>query len=79
MSTRIIDGRAIARRIRSQTARQFVELQREGINVRLDAVMVGDPEVAVIYARQAVEEGDGDRAFRGLPTHPQPAPDMGLP
>lgn len=51
MSTRIIDGQAIAHRIRNQTARQLAELRREGIGVRLDAVMVGDPEVAVIYAR----------------------------
>ena len=51
MSARIIDGKAVAGRIRRQTAEQVADLRAEGVEVRLDAVMVGDPEAGVIYAR----------------------------
>ncbi len=48
---KIIDGRALARRIKEQAASQVDQLKRRGIGVSLDAVMVGDPEAGEIYAR----------------------------
>ncbi|MHC4091198.1 MAG: bifunctional 5,10-methylenetetrahydrofolate dehydrogenase/5,10-methenyltetrahydrofolate cyclohydrolase [Planctomycetota bacterium] len=51
MPGRIIDGRAVAERIRGQTAEQAAQLRDEGIEVRLDAIIVGDPDAGVIYAR----------------------------
>ncbi|HUU85921.1 MAG TPA: bifunctional 5,10-methylenetetrahydrofolate dehydrogenase/5,10-methenyltetrahydrofolate cyclohydrolase [Phycisphaerae bacterium] len=51
MSARIIDGKAIAARIRDRTARRVSDLRKEGITVRLDAIMVGNPEAGTIYAR----------------------------
>jgi len=51
MPARIIDGRAVAERIRGQTAEQARRLRAEGVAVRLDAVIVGDPDAGVIYAR----------------------------
>jgi len=50
MPARIIDGRAVAARIRRQTAAQARQLRDEGVEVRLDTVIVGDPEAGVIYA-----------------------------
>ncbi len=47
----IIDGRSLGRRIKEQTATQVRELAAQGLTVRLDAVMVGDPEAGEIYAR----------------------------
>ncbi|RME41300.1 MAG: bifunctional methylenetetrahydrofolate dehydrogenase/methenyltetrahydrofolate cyclohydrolase, partial [Planctomycetota bacterium] len=41
---RIIDGKALAAAIKARTAEQVADLKRQGIPVRLDAVMVGDPE-----------------------------------
>jgi methylenetetrahydrofolate dehydrogenase (NADP+)/methenyltetrahydrofolate cyclohydrolase len=51
MPGRIIDGRAVAERIRGQTAGQAAQLRNEGIEVRLDAIIVGDPDAGVMYAR----------------------------
>ncbi len=47
----IIDGRDLGRRIKEQTAAQVRELGAQGLAVRLDAVMVGDPAAGEIYAR----------------------------
>ncbi|MCH7814302.1 MAG: bifunctional 5,10-methylenetetrahydrofolate dehydrogenase/5,10-methenyltetrahydrofolate cyclohydrolase, partial [Planctomycetes bacterium] len=51
MPATIIDGHAVARRIRRETVRQVEQLAAEGVQVRLDAVLVGDPEAGLIYAR----------------------------
>jgi len=48
---RIIDGRALALRIKEETAEQVRVLVRSGTRVSLDAIMVGDPDAGEIYAR----------------------------
>jgi methylenetetrahydrofolate dehydrogenase (NADP+)/methenyltetrahydrofolate cyclohydrolase len=50
-TARIIDGKALAGRIKAETARQVQALAARGVRVTLDAVMVGDPEAGGIYAR----------------------------
>ncbi len=47
----IIDGVALARRIKGETAAAVRQLRAEGHPVCLDAVMVGDPSAGMIYAR----------------------------
>ena len=51
MPARIIDGRALAASIRRDTAQQVRELRTQGVEVRLAAVLVGNPDSAEIYAR----------------------------
>lgn len=48
---RIIDGRALAARIKRETADQVHHLGQSGTRVSLDAIMVGDPDAGEIYAR----------------------------
>jgi methylenetetrahydrofolate dehydrogenase (NADP+)/methenyltetrahydrofolate cyclohydrolase len=48
---RIIDGGAVARRIKQEAETQVRTLAAQGVEVSLDAVIVGDPEVGGIYAR----------------------------
>lgn len=48
---RIIDGRSVADRIKRETAEQVRALAAQGVRVRLDAVLVGDPAAGEIYAR----------------------------
>ncbi|MFH1572810.1 MAG: bifunctional 5,10-methylenetetrahydrofolate dehydrogenase/5,10-methenyltetrahydrofolate cyclohydrolase [Acidobacteriota bacterium] len=50
-TARVIDGKALARRIKDETAVQVQALARHGIRVSLDAVLVGDPDAGEIYAR----------------------------
>ena len=47
----IIDGAALAQRIKEETAEQVRRLADQGVRVSLDAVMVGEPEAGKIYAR----------------------------
>ena len=51
MPARIIDGRALAERIRRQTAEQVQQLRTEGVEVCLAAVIVGNPDSGEIYTR----------------------------
>jgi len=51
MTAMVIDGNALGQRITAEAASQVQELQAQGTAVRLDAVMVGDPEAGEIYAR----------------------------
>ena len=48
---RIIDGSALGRRIKAETAELVDELRRDGVTVSLDAIMVGDADAGLIYAR----------------------------
>ena len=48
---RTIDGKALADRIKIQAAEQVRCLAAQDVKVRLDAIMVGDPEAGRIYAR----------------------------
>lgn len=51
MSATIIDGQALAGRIKTDTAAAVRELASRGVGVHLAAVMVGDPATGEIYAR----------------------------
>lgn len=48
---RIIDGKALAERIKRETALTVRTLAEQGVSVSLDAVLVGDPAAGEIYAR----------------------------
>ena len=48
---RIIDGKALAERIKRETAATVRALAKKGVGESLDAVLVGDPAVGEIYAR----------------------------
>jgi len=48
---RIIDGKALAERIKRETAASVRALTERGAGVSLDAVLVGDPAAGEIYAR----------------------------
>ena len=50
-AAKIIDGAALAKRIKEETAEQVRRLCDQGVRVSLDAVMVGDPVAGKIYAR----------------------------
>lgn len=54
----IIDGKALAQRIKAQTVKQVCELKDQGVHVSLDAVMVGDPTAGEIYARSQKKRCD---------------------
>lgn len=54
VTARIIDGKALAARVKAQLASTVQELGRRGRRVRLDAVLAGsDPSAAVYAANQA--------------------------
>ena len=46
----IIDGRALAGKVKDDLTRRVTALQRQGKNVRLDAVLVGGDQGARMYA-----------------------------
>ena len=48
---RVIDGKALAERIKRETAATVRGLAEQGVRVSLDAVLVGDPAAGEIYAR----------------------------
>jgi methylenetetrahydrofolate dehydrogenase (NADP+)/methenyltetrahydrofolate cyclohydrolase len=51
MPAQILDGRAIAARIRDRTAELVSHLRRHGVTVRLEAVIAGDSEASKLYAK----------------------------
>lgn len=50
-TARIIDGRAVAQRIKDRAAGEVQALREQGVGVSLDAVMVGEPAEGGIYTR----------------------------
>lgn len=48
---KVIDGNAIAKRIKEQARQRVSDLRDEGVHVALDAIIVGGTEEAQIYAR----------------------------
>lgn len=51
MAALILDGRSVAARIKQQTRCAVEALARDGIVVRLHAIMVGEPAAGKLYAR----------------------------
>ncbi len=51
MTTQVIDGKALGRRIKSETTSQVEALAAKGVRVSLDAILVGDPSAGEIYTR----------------------------
>lgn len=47
----IIDGKALAKRIKEEARQEVAALAEQGTKVSLDAIMVGDPDTGEIYAR----------------------------
>jgi len=48
---RILDGKAVAARIRAEVAEGVAELKERGVLVRLDVVLVGDDPASATYVR----------------------------
>ena len=48
---RVISGTHLAGRIRKETVAKVEQLRRQGVRIRLDGVIVGDPEAGSIFAR----------------------------
>ncbi len=51
MAARIINGSDLARRIREDTKARVEQLRAKGLQLRLDTLIVGDPEAGLIFAR----------------------------
>ena len=51
MAATIIDGKAIAAGLKQQASEMVARMRGDGHQVRLDAIMVGDPPAGAIYAR----------------------------
>lgn len=51
LSAHIIDGKALARRIKAQTAEEIRELTSDGRPIHLHAILAGDSSAGEIYAR----------------------------
>jgi methylenetetrahydrofolate dehydrogenase (NADP+)/methenyltetrahydrofolate cyclohydrolase len=51
MGATVFDGNALATAIKAQTAERVRALREAGVAVRLDAVLVGDPSAAAIFAQ----------------------------
>jgi methylenetetrahydrofolate dehydrogenase (NADP+)/methenyltetrahydrofolate cyclohydrolase len=51
MTATVFDGKALAARIKRSTADQVRALNGQGVGVRLDGIVVGDPEVGLIFAQ----------------------------
>ncbi len=51
MSAIEINGKDLARRIREEAAEKVQSLREQGVQVRLDTLIVGDPDAGLIFAR----------------------------
>lgn len=51
MAARIIDGQAVAERIRTDLRRQVADLAAQGTRLKLAALIVGTPPAGLVYAR----------------------------
>ncbi len=51
MAAKIIDGHAVAERIRVDVRRQVEEFAQKGVRLKLAALMVGAPPAGLVYAR----------------------------
>jgi methylenetetrahydrofolate dehydrogenase (NADP+)/methenyltetrahydrofolate cyclohydrolase len=68
----IIDGHGLARRITQEAAGLVRQLGEQGVRVRLDALLVGDPDAGGIYARsqqKRCQEVGIDYRLHGLPAN----------
>lgn len=72
---RIIDGEALARRIREETAAAVRQLRAEGHGVSLDVLMVGDPSAGAIYARSQRTQCEQAGIEYRLHTLPEDSPE----
>lgn len=65
MSATIIDGRAVAERVRAQVATRVAELARQGVTPGLAVVLAGDDPASDIYVRSKTRhaEAAGLRVF----------------
>ena len=71
----IIDGKAIAAGVRSEVAGRVADLKRQGRNVRLDVILVGEDPASVTYVRNkendCAEAGIESRVHRFSEDVPQ--------
>lgn len=75
-TARIIDGQALAARIKREAADLVAHLASQGVRVSLDAVMAGDPAAGEIYARsqrRRCEEVGIEYRLHALPANAQEA------
>lgn len=63
----ILDGKAVAARIRGEVAEGVAELKKRGVPVRLDVVLVGDDPASATYVR--MKQRDCDEVGMESETH----------
>jgi 5,10-methylene-tetrahydrofolate dehydrogenase/methenyl tetrahydrofolate cyclohydrolase len=68
---KILDGKAVAARIRSEVAAGVAELESCGVHVRLDVVLVGDDSASATYVR--MKQRDCAEVSNPAPTAFRPA------
>ncbi len=56
MAATIIDGRAVAERIRAQVREQAAEMRAHGRQLKLAAVLVGESPASLVYARSQARQ-----------------------
>ncbi|MFQ5494798.1 MAG: tetrahydrofolate dehydrogenase/cyclohydrolase catalytic domain-containing protein [Phycisphaerae bacterium] len=78
MAATVVDGKALARRIKQQAADKVRGLAEQGVRVSLDAVMVGDPAAGEIYARSQARRCEDVGITYRLHTLPQDATDADI-
>ena len=47
----IIDGKALAKKIRSELKEEVEELKKQGVHPKLAVIMVGDDKASAVYVR----------------------------
>lgn len=56
MAAKIIDGKAVAERMRAEVARQAAELSERGRKPKLASIIVGSPPAGLVYARSQADK-----------------------
>src|SRR5262245_29807184 len=59
MTAQLIDGSALARRVRAEVARRAAALRARGITPGLAVILVGDDPASAVYVRHKVKDCEG--------------------
>jgi methylenetetrahydrofolate dehydrogenase (NADP+)/methenyltetrahydrofolate cyclohydrolase len=78
MPAKVIQGNELSAKIRQRNETRVRELADKGVGVRLDAIIVGEPESGIIYARSQEKRCKGIGIDYRLHTLPEEANDSAL-
>ena len=70
MSAQLIDGNALARQVRAESAARVQRLKAQGITPRLAIVLVGDDPASQVYVRNKVKDSEEAGIEAALERHP---------